>query len=106
MNGEPLRTRVTINNPQGFHMRPQSAFAQLAGRFQSEVFLYDGENQKFDGKSPFSLLGLLAEHGTELTLEVCGPDQDAALEALAELMANLSTLMAESAEENQTNDKG
>jgi phosphotransferase system HPr (HPr) family protein len=90
MNGEPLKTRVTINNPQGFHMRPQAAFAQLAGKFQSNVFLYDGQNQKFDGKSPFSLLGLLAENGTELTLEVGGPDQDQAFAALIHLMANLS----------------
>ena len=84
-------------------MRPQSAFAQLASKFQSDVFLFDGENQKFDGKSPFSLLGLLAEHGTELTLEVCGPDQDAALAALTELMANLSKYIGENAEDNKSN---
>lgn len=100
MNGEPLRIKVTISNPQGFHMRPQSAFAQLAGKFQSMVFLYDGENQKFDGKSPFSLLGLLAEQGTELTLEVSGPDQETALAALVELIMNFSALEMEESETN------
>jgi phosphotransferase system HPr (HPr) family protein len=92
MNGEPLRTKVTILNPQGFHMRPQSLFARLASQFQSSVYLYVDEEQKFDGKSPFSLLGLLAEQGSEVTLEVCGPDQDSAMEALIQLMADLSEL--------------
>jgi phosphotransferase system HPr (HPr) family protein len=103
MNGEPLRTKVTITNPQGFHMRPQSAFAQLAAKFQSVVFLIDGENQKYDGKSPFSLLGLLAEQGTELILEVCGPDQDQALEALAHLIATFTAIEEENPETNSQN---
>jgi phosphocarrier protein HPr len=96
MNGEPLRCKVKITNPQGFHMRPQSVFAQRAGKYQSSVFLYVVEQQKFDGKSPFSLLGLLAEQGTEITVEVCGPDQDAALQDLAQLLANLHELDIES----------
>jgi phosphotransferase system HPr (HPr) family protein len=33
------------------------------------------------------LLSLAAEQGTELTLEVSGPDAQTALQALAELMA-------------------
>lgn len=103
MNGEPLRTKVVINNPQGFHMRPQHAFAKAAGKFQSSVFLYDGENQQFDGKSPFSLLGLLAEQGTELTLEVSGPDQDKAFQLLVDLMANLSQFEAEATDSNGEN---
>ncbi len=70
-------------------MRPQAAFAQLAGKFQSTVYVYNGENRRFDGKSQLDLLGLLAEQGTELTVEVIGPDQDEALAALVDLMANL-----------------
>jgi len=90
MNGEPLRVKVTISNPQGFHMRPQAAFAKLANEFQSEVFLYSGDNQQFNGKSQFNLLGLLAEQGTELTLEVSGPDQDRALAALVDLIGRFT----------------
>lgn len=98
MHGEPLRAKVTITNPQGFHMRPQSAFAQLAGKFQSDVFLYNADNQQFNGKSQFSLLGLLAEQGTEITLEVCGPDQEEALQALLDLMSNQSSFESEGPE--------
>jgi phosphotransferase system HPr (HPr) family protein len=90
MNGEPLRCKVTITNPQGFHMRPMSAFVQLAGKFQSNVHVIRPDGQRIDGKSMLGLLSLAAEQGTELTLEVTGPDADAALPALAELMARPS----------------
>jgi phosphocarrier protein HPr len=82
MNGEPLRARVTITNPQGLHMRPMQAFVTLAGQFQSTVQVFKEQDQRVDGKSMWGLLSLGAEQGTELTLEVCGPDQQQALEAL------------------------
>jgi len=100
MNGEALRAKVIISNPQGFHMRPQAAFARLASKFQSVVYLYGADNQKFDGKSQFSLLGLLAEQGTELTVEVSGPDQHEALSALVELMANLTQFEVDDTQTN------
>ena len=65
MNGEPLRRSVIIANPQGLHMRPITAFVELAGTFQSNVTVLKG-GERFNGKSPLSLLGLGAEKGTEL----------------------------------------
>jgi phosphotransferase system HPr (HPr) family protein len=85
MNGETYQRVVTITNPQGFHMRPATAFAQLAGKFQSTVTVCKGD-QRINGKSPLELMFLGAEQGTELILEVSGSDGLAALEALAELM--------------------
>lgn len=100
MSGEPLQRIVVITNPQGFHMRPISAFVQLATQFQSNVYLYNQTNERFDGKSPLSLLGLGAEQGTELKLEVIGPDQEAALEALAQLFTTITHYDSESCEDN------
>jgi phosphocarrier protein len=88
MNGEPLRSKVTITNAQGLHMRPMQAFVQLAGQFQSTVHVCK-EDQRVDGKSPWGLLSLGAEQGTELTLEVCGPDQQQALDALVAFLNRL-----------------
>jgi len=82
MNGEPLRAQVVITNPQGLHMRPMQAFVTLATQFQSTVQVFKQRDQRVDGKSMWGLLSLGAEQGTELTLEVCGPDQEQALEAL------------------------
>ncbi len=100
MNGETLRRTVTISNPQGLHMRPITAFVEMASRFQSQVLVSKEPGQRLNGKSPLALLGLAAEKGTQLTLEVSGPDEQAALDALAEFLANLRT--EEEAEERET----
>ncbi|HZV04547.1 MAG TPA: HPr family phosphocarrier protein [Gemmataceae bacterium] len=85
MNGEPLVQKVVINNPQGFHMRPMAAFAQLASRFESSVKV-SREGQSVNGKSILDLMLLAAAQGTELTLEVAGPDAQAALNALVNVL--------------------
>ena len=85
MSGETLRQKVVITNPQGFHMRPLTAFVELARKFQSAVFVCK-DDQRSNGKSPLELMTLGAEQGTELTLEVSGSDARAALDALVELM--------------------
>lgn len=89
MHGEPLRSTVKVTNAQGLHMRPMAAFVQLASKFQSSVFVCRGD-QRIDGKSPLGLLSLAAEQGTELTLEVAGPDQQEALEALVKFLGSLA----------------
>src|SRR5438270_13040092 len=85
MSGETLQRRVTIVNPQGFHMRPQSLFVQRANQFASTVSLSRGD-QRVNGKSQWELMLLAAEPGTELLLEVNGPDAAAALDGLAEIL--------------------
>jgi phosphocarrier protein HPr len=86
MGGETIERRVTITNPQGFHMRPATMFAQLAGKFESTVTVKKGD-QRINGKSPLELMVLGADQGTELILEVSGPDASAAAEALARILA-------------------
>lgn len=89
MSGEPVRRTITLNNPQGLHMRPMSAFVQLANQFQSQVTIIGREGQRVDGRSMFGLMSLAAEQGTELTVEAAGPDQEAAADALAKFLAEL-----------------
>lgn len=86
-NHGPLRRVVTVANPQGLHIRPAAAFAELAARFESRVAV-SREGQTVDGKFWPDLLMLAAEHGTALTLEVDGKDAADALEALAQLLAS------------------
>lgn len=85
MSGETLARRVVVTNPQGFHMRPATAFAQQAAKFQSTVTVRK-DDQRINGKSPLELMLLAAEQGTELVLEATGPDAPAALDALAALL--------------------
>jgi phosphocarrier protein len=87
MNGEPLRRKVTITDPLGFHLRPLAAFAQRAGQFQSSVVVIK-EDQRVNGKSPLELMLLAAQPGAELVLEVAGADAETAIEELAQLLAS------------------
>ncbi|HEV3079519.1 MAG TPA: HPr family phosphocarrier protein [Gemmataceae bacterium] len=87
MNGEVLQRKVTVNDPLGLHLRPLAAFAQRAKQFQSTVTVAKNE-QRVNGKSPLELMLLAAEQGTELTLEVAGPDAEDALPILAEMLAS------------------
>jgi phosphotransferase system HPr (HPr) family protein len=86
MNGDRLQRTVQITNPQGLHLRPSAAFAELAGKFQSAVTV-SLEGRSVNGKSVWDLLLLAATQGSELMVEVEGPDAGAALDALATLLA-------------------
>jgi phosphotransferase system HPr (HPr) family protein len=89
MNGEPLRRIFTVSNPQGLHMRPITAFVEVANKFQSEVFLAKEGDDRINGKSPLGLLSLAAEQGTVLVLEVAGPDAEEALLALLDVLSKV-----------------
>jgi len=90
MNGF-LRRKVVITNPQGLHMRPITAFVEEAAKYQSDVLVGREQQESFNGKSALSLLGLAAEQGTELILEVSGPDADQAMEALVMVLNRVFT---------------
>ncbi len=80
--------RVTLGNRHGLHARPAHLFVQTANSFAAklEVRRADGE-ERVDGKSIMGMMMLAAERGTELELAAVGPDADALLRALAELVA-------------------
>jgi phosphocarrier protein len=90
-SGGPLRRRVTLTNAQGLHLRPIRAFVELAGQYQCSVRVSRDDREAADGKSMLNLMLLAAEKGTELTVEVEGPDSAPALEALVDLLANLES---------------
>lgn len=78
--------RVEIVNVYGLHMRPASKFVSLANSFRSEVRVsYRGTQA--NGRSILDMTTLAAECGTTLDLEARGPDAEAALAALADLVA-------------------
>jgi phosphocarrier protein HPr len=79
---------VMIISPHGLHLRPIQAFVALANQYQCEVSVSKG-SQRINGKSPILLMGLEATPGTELMLEVTGPDAGQAIEPLAEALARV-----------------
>ncbi len=78
---------VTIVNKLGMHARPSAMFVTEATRFEAEVWLTK-DSTKVNGKSIMGVMMLAAEKGSELLLEVNGPDEDAALAALVKVIAS------------------
>jgi phosphocarrier protein HPr len=87
MSEAKLTRTVVVANPNGLHMRPASLIAKLANQYESRIELVRG-NERVDGKSMLEIVTLVAEHGTNLTIEAFGPDAEAAVESLAELFAS------------------
>jgi phosphocarrier protein HPr len=80
------RRRIDILNALGLHLRPADKFVRLALQFQSDIrVLYNG--QEINGRSILDLTTLAAEQGARLELEARGPDAEAAVAALADLVA-------------------
>ena len=80
------RRQVEILNALGLHLRPANQFVQLAEKFQSDIKVHHGD-RVCNGKSIMDMMLLAAEQGSLLELEATGPDANAALEALAGLVA-------------------
>jgi phosphocarrier protein len=83
--------KVVITNAAGLHLRPATAFAELARLFQSSVSVFK-DGQRVDGKSPLDMMLLAAEQGSELLVEAAGPDAGNAVQSLVELLVALSVV--------------
>ena len=82
----PHSRQVTIVNRRGLHARASARFVKCAERFQAEVrVIKDG--QTVGGTSIMGLMTLAAAPGSTIELEADGPEAEAALDALAALIA-------------------
>ena len=84
--GATAERRVTILNKRGLHARAAAKFVKLAGQFGAELTVTK-DGVAVSGRSIMGLMMLAAGPGTELSIRAEGPDADAALDALAGLVA-------------------
>lgn len=82
-----IKTKITIINKLGLHARASAKFVSTAGRFQSQLDVTKG-TQTINGKSIMGVMMLGANKGSEITLEIEGPDEIEMNEALMELINN------------------
>jgi len=80
-----IRQDVEIINKLGLHARASAKFTQLAGTFQSEVWL-ERNGRRVNGKSIMGVMMLAAGKGTSVTIETIGDDAEAAMTALVGLI--------------------
>lgn len=82
-----LQREVEIVNKLGLHARASVKLTQTAGRFSAEIWLSRG-GKRVNAKSIMGVMMLAAARGTTVVLEVDGPDEEIALHALTELVAD------------------
>ncbi len=81
-----IEREATIVNVEGLHARPAARIVRLASTFNSDIEICkDGVG--VNGKSIMGVMMLAAEHGASVTLKAVGDDADAALDALAGVIA-------------------
>ena len=77
---------VQIVNRLGIHARPAAEIVKNAARFKSSITIIR-DDMEVNGKSIMGVMMLAAECGATIILRADGPDEDAALESLAALIA-------------------
>lgn len=81
-----MTREVVVPNALGLHARAAARFVQTAAKFAARIRVTRGD-RTVDGKSLMGVLLLAAARGATLRLEAEGPDAEAALDALAVLVA-------------------
>ena len=76
---------VQIVNRNGLHARPAAEIVKAAARFKSEITLVR-DDLEVNGKSIMGVMMLAAELGASIVLRADGPDEQSALDALAQLI--------------------
>jgi len=82
---DPLKRCATIVNERGLHARAAAKFVKLVDGYDAAVTV-QRNGTAVDGRSIMGLMMLAAGPGTELQLCATGPDAEAVLTALADLI--------------------
>jgi phosphocarrier protein len=82
-----IEADLPIVNRLGLHARAAAKLVHLASTFESNVSLVSN-GEEVDAKSILGVLLLAAAQGMTVKLRCDGPDQESALEAIRELVAN------------------
>ena len=79
-----IKTSITISNKLGLHARASAKLTKLAGSFQCEVAL-SRNDRRVNAKSIMGVMMLAAGIGAVVEIEVDGPDEQAAMDAIVAL---------------------
>jgi len=88
MADAPAPRRLTIRNKKGLHARASAKMVQLAASFDAEVTV-SREGVSVVGTSIMGLLMLAAAPGAVIDVAATGPQAEAALAAIADLVDRL-----------------
>jgi phosphocarrier protein HPr len=78
---------IPIINKRGLHARASAKFVKMVEQFDAEIWVTRG-GETVGGTSIMGLMMLSAGPGTTITVSATGPQAEAAVAALAELVGN------------------
>jgi phosphocarrier protein HPr len=82
-----LSCELPIINKRGLHARASAKFVQMVERFNAEVWVTKG-GETVGGTSIMGLMMLSAGPGTSIIVSAAGPEAQAALDAITELVGS------------------
>jgi phosphocarrier protein HPr len=82
-----LHRETEIINKLGLHARASAKLTQLAGQYQSGIWL-SRNGKRVNAKSIMGVMMLAAAKGATIAIEIDGPDEEVAMQALTALIAN------------------
>ena len=82
-----ISKEVVINNQVGLHARPATFFIQKANEFKSSIWV-EREERRINAKSLLGVLSLGIVGGAQIKVIADGPDEEAAVNALVDLVQN------------------
>ncbi|HPT49748.1 MAG TPA: HPr family phosphocarrier protein [Accumulibacter sp.] len=82
-----VRAEAAILNKLGLHARASAKLTQVASRFASEVWMEKG-GRRINAKSIMGVMMLAAGKGSTVIVETDGSDEQAANDAILELIAD------------------
>jgi phosphocarrier protein len=82
-----LERDVEVENANGIHARPAAEIVKLAAKFAANITIAR-DGLEVNGKSIMGVMMLAAECGSTVRVRADGADEDAAIAALAELIAS------------------
>ena len=82
-----ISRELQIINKRGLHARASAKFVQMVEKFNAEVWVTRG-SETVGGTSIMGLMMLAAGPGTSVTVSAIGPEAQAAVDAIAALVAD------------------
>ncbi|MDB5484834.1 MAG: HPrNtr [Tardiphaga sp.] len=82
-----LTRELAILNKRGLHARASAKFVQMVERFNADITVTRG-GETVGGASIMGLMMLSAGVGTSIVVTAKGPEAEAAMTAIAELVGN------------------
>lgn len=84
---DAISRELPVTNKRGLHARASAKFVQMVEKFNAEITVTRG-GETVGGNSIMGLMMLSAGIGTSIVVAAKGPEAQAALDALSELVLN------------------